>query len=625
MVTFRNKHKILLFLFFLLLASFVGGFFPAGSSASALALKSIDCPERYVTLINPVRGRNLWADKTLRPIKDQYQAISTRGMGATWLFTYDSLIDGDVVAYAKEFSRKNENGIFLEVTRNLLEEAKVPYNQYLRWSDPGIVFLSAYSQNERKILINTVMRAFYSDFGYYPKSIGAWWIDSYSMKYLKEKFGVEAALIVADQKVTDSYGIWGQWWGYPYIASDENILVPAKETIDVRQVVVLQWAQRDFVRAYGGGGKYSLYSLQANDYPRVGEDINYFVTLASNYLSCINKVGQITVGLETGQESLEAWPEYLRQLDVLQNSPNVAFVTMAGFAERFKNNYPRKVSLGSWNLSLEKRENELLGEETNYPSDISFSDYFVKDISGFLRRYESDLLAQRPVRWFWWWVLALPFVYIFLKRDSQTKIFVPFVLFLVSSYSLLLFSYQKYGWSVFLGPKVEPLILWQAASTIFCFVIFYFPSRLSFVRKRLHGVYFWMVSLVYGLDYLLSLVRYSFLSGAYYIGIIIEKNRFIGFTFREAKLAFGVVNYAMPINQAVSFLKFPFDKIYANSIYYLIFYPVAHIVIAIVVCRLYIKSSKTIQRILLFVFAIFFVGFVINMYNSEPRGVFAIY
>lgn len=348
---------------------------------------------KVVTIINPVRSRELWKDKSLKPIDVQYKVIRELDLKATWLIQNDGLQDEELGKRIKEFNGKQEVGVFLEVSRNLALRARVYFDEQRPWYDPGVVFLSAYEVNDREKLIDKMMTDFEKTFGYLPKSAGAWWIDSYSQQYLQRKYGIKTFLICADQKTTDSYGIWGQWWGYPYIPSLNNILVPGNS-----KAVVVQWAQRDLEKAYKGEGpSVSNYSLQANDYIRQKLDFEYFKKLATQYLT-VEELGQITVGLETGMESVGHEAEYKKQLKWISDN-RIESLKMSEFANRYRNIYgnknPDKVIIGDWVLTPTYRENIKLGEKTIY-SDKVFADYYKKDASGFLNRiYSPDNLIDK--------------------------------------------------------------------------------------------------------------------------------------------------------------------------------------------------------------------------------------
>ncbi len=352
--------------------------------------------EKYATIVNPVRSRELWKDKSLKPVEDQYEIINENKVKATWLLQDDVLDDKELVDKIKSFNKDQELGIFLEISKNLTLKSRVYFDEQRPWHDPGIIFLSAYEREDRIKLIDKIMSNFKNSFGYWPKSVGAWWIDSYSLSYLEKKYGIKTALICADQKTTDNYGIWGQWWGYPYFPSKNNILAPGNS-----KVLVIQWALRDPELAYfGEGPKISNYSLQANDYVNQGLDIKYFEKLANIYFSSRNKLGQITVGLETGIESVNYIDEYRRQIEWIKNE-GIISITMSEMADKYKEVYggnPAEIWIGEWKLTPQYRENNRLGDKINYQNKFVFSDYYEKDGSNFLSRiYEGKNLVEKKI------------------------------------------------------------------------------------------------------------------------------------------------------------------------------------------------------------------------------------
>ena len=190
----QNNFKKTLCVFILLLSSLV---FATQVKAAEI---STQCPNRYLTLINPVRDRSLWMDPSFNPLREQYAEIKKYSFPATWLLQYDTFSDSDLVGEVLSFDSKQEKGMFLEVSRKLAFDAGVAYPIYLRWSDPGAVFLSAYSQSERRKLIDQAFEGYKKIFGTYPKSVGAWWIDSYSFDYMVSKYKVKSALILEIKK-----------------------------------------------------------------------------------------------------------------------------------------------------------------------------------------------------------------------------------------------------------------------------------------------------------------------------------------------------------------------------------------------------------------------------------------
>lgn len=580
------------------------------------AEKLTDCNNRFVTLVNPVRGRDLWFDKTLKPLKDQYEAVAKISAPVTWLLQYDTLLDKDLLGEIKSFNSNQELGVFLEVSPAFAKQARVIYPNDTPWFSPKAVFLSGYSQSDRRKLVDRLFEDFKSKFGYYPRSVGSWWIDSYSLNYMKEKYNIKAALIVADQKTTDNYGVWGQWWGVPYYPSKANILTPASSLENKQDVVVLQWAQRDPVLAIGDGPKFSNYSLQANDYVRQGKRTDYFKSLVNVYLDCKNPVGQITVGLETGIESVGYIGEYKNQLEILKNISNLQFVTMSQFAEKFAKIYPTfplNEGIGYedsfWNLTVSGRTNETLKEKIKYNPEISFRDYFVADGSDFLNRelpVKNDQNSTASSKSFFWIIIGLGIVSTIKK---WFKIWIFSTLFAFSAFGLIFRSYHEYGWKVYLGPVLPEIELVQIGLVIICFLLF-----LSVNRKI---KYLYLLPLSFCLDPLIQSIRFSFISNEYYFGVIVDTFRFIG--LKVSNLGIFLVNSDLLPYQAAAFLKFDYAKIYSSIGASLIIYPFIHIIFGFALIYILSKFSFKIRFFVVAIMTGLLMWHLYNIFNTDPR------
>ena len=584
---------------------------------SVVKAQENNCQNRVVTFVNPVRGRDLWGDKSISPLKKQYEILASYNYPATWLLQYNALIDEEVVNTVEDFSIKGETGIFLEVSRKLAWDAGVSYPIYVRWSDPGAVFLSAYTQSERKKIIDQVFGKYKKTFGTYPKSVGAWWIDSYSLNYLVTKYGIKAVLIVADQKVTDSYGVWGQWWGVPYYPSKANILVPALDNNSLDPVVI-QWAQRDMELAYGEGSSFSNFSLQANDYIRSGKDTSYFTSLASKYLDCENKIGQITVGLETGMESLEFSDEYSNQVKVLSKNPQLKALTMSDFAQVFKSVYndnSKQIKVGDWVMTPKYRKNEKLDDKINYNQQLSFKDYFLKDKSSFLNR---RLPISGNTRSLIPWYLFASFILLLISfRFNLVKAWFSSSLILVVSYGLVFRSTYKFGWEVFYGSQIQKLELIQIFIVIAVFGVTVFINRIFKNKFNL-----WLLPLVFGLDRIISTFRYTSMEGIKYFGIVLGNSNLMGVAIFNRSLSF--VNQSFEPIQFHSLIKFNFDKIWQNQFLYFIIYPAVHLVLALTLWKLLSRLPGRIRLLFLIMLFVLFIWQLQTVFTADPLSVLPI-
>ncbi len=321
-------HK--LFLFFLTL------FFFSLPWQTTLAQNASE--QKSVVIVNPIRGKDFWSNSFdfLQTPKAQYELISRNNLSATWLVRYDALKEPDTLKFLKSFNKSQEVGIFLEITPSLTNDAKVKYNESPNWHYSKSVLVIGYSPEDRKKLIDVSFNKFKTNFGYYPKSVGAWWIDGASLLYMKEKYGIEANLDVSDQFSTDQYQVWGQYWSVPFYPSKINALMPAQNKENKIGTVTLQWAPRDPFNGYGNGVFESTFSVQANDYIIHDLDVNYFKKLLAIY-------PQITLGLENDFSWNKYGEEYTKQIQEIssqKSSGNLSALTMAQYSAYYQSLYP---------------------------------------------------------------------------------------------------------------------------------------------------------------------------------------------------------------------------------------------------------------------------------------------
>lgn len=362
--------KILISLTFLLLL------FPPEVAASE---------NKFITLIYPVRSRDLWQNKSLSHLDTIFKQLRVRKLTSTWLLQYDALKDKELVNRIKNCPQC-EFGLFLEVSEDLATDSNVSYILGDgHWYRPDKIFLSGYSLSDRVQLLETQFKKFKKTFGNYPKSVGVWYLDPFSQNFMEKNYGVTGVVSVADQFDTDGQRYWGKPWGTPYYSQKYSTQAPANSLENKSSVVQLQWAQRHPTDAWGSGPKFSQFSLQANDYINNKKDTEYFKNLADLYLE---STGQITIGLEVGQELLGFWEEHLRQLDYVAHFKTL---TQSEFSAWYKKTYPilspeTRVSDGktTWINTPLQRTSKL--DTRNYNCVIVSKDILEKDKDIFINR-----------------------------------------------------------------------------------------------------------------------------------------------------------------------------------------------------------------------------------------------
>ncbi len=287
-----------------------------------------------VTVINPIREPSLVNGSYPKgSLEEQWKVTNDAGIRATWLWQPTSLEDTRLVNFAKSQMENQEFGLFLEVDRDFAKKSGVLYRGQGPWYFSDGLLLASYDQGEREKLIDTAFSLFHHTFGYYPKTVGAWWIDAYSLDYMHQKYGVIASLRAANQFDLDAYSIWGTPWSIPYIASTINAGVPAQSHTN-SGVVMLQWAARDPLKGYGVSQSASLYSMQ--DYALEGYDMKYVDYLLNIYLKY--PMDNLVVGLEGGFPPIAydgAYKEKLTHISNLQKEGKVQVMLAKDYVKAF--------------------------------------------------------------------------------------------------------------------------------------------------------------------------------------------------------------------------------------------------------------------------------------------------
>ncbi len=320
------KTKIALLFFFLIIC--VCGY----SFLSVIPVFGFEKQRNFLTLIYPVRGRDLWPSHDLKQ-------VDVPSFPSTFLLQYDALTDKDLVKKLR-LCKDCEFGIFYEVSEKLATDTLTPYILGSgHWSRPDKIFLSGYSLLQRMRMIDFVAKTFNDIFGYYPKTVGAWYLDSFSLNYLVNKYGVSGYISVADQYDTDAQRYWGKPWGTPFYPQKYNSLASASSLNNKLNLVEIQWAQRHPTDGFCAGVPCSQNSLQANDYINNKKDTVYFEEILNYYINPNNPFNQVTVGMEVGQELSTFKDEHIKQLEILKNM-DLEIVTVSKFTDWYIKNYP---------------------------------------------------------------------------------------------------------------------------------------------------------------------------------------------------------------------------------------------------------------------------------------------
>ena len=213
-------------------------------------------PKKIVNIVNFIRSEDWREDpKELnQTFLNQLELCKKYPMPYTFLMLYDAILKPEYVNPLLENTDPNmEVGLWLELSREAVERAGIhwdePEGRTWTWHvHPGM--LTGYTIPERARIIDELMERFRSVFGHYPESVGCWIVDTFTVRYLKEKYDIKAICICKEQYGTDGYTLWGGYYNQGYYPSKKNMFMPAQTKAEQMDVPVFRMLGPDPIYQY---------------------------------------------------------------------------------------------------------------------------------------------------------------------------------------------------------------------------------------------------------------------------------------------------------------------------------------------------------------------------------------
>ncbi len=284
-----------------------------------LTLGSFASP-RIVNIVNFVRQNDYRLENSQALLLDatekELALVKQCSLPATFLLQYDALVD---TKYQELFLKKHKNieiGAWLEITQPHVEAAGLKWRGNHPWvSTANIAFTTGYTQAERKKLVDVYMTKFKDVFGYYPKSVGSWYIDAWTLNYMYEKYHIVASCNCKDQIGTDGYTLWGGYWNQAYYPSKQNGYMPAQTEKGQVPVPVFRMLGSDPIYQYGsglGGNGQGVITLEPV-YNHAGGNKHWTET----FLDAIVEQSCLTFNYtQVGQENSFTWKDIQHGLEM---------------------------------------------------------------------------------------------------------------------------------------------------------------------------------------------------------------------------------------------------------------------------------------------------------------------
>lgn len=208
---------------------------------------------QIVNIVNFIRGvepRN--SRDLIKPLVEQIALLKKHGLKGTFLVQYDALIDSRFTDILKQLeSNQFELGIWYEIVEPQVQSVGLKWRGRFPWdwhTDCG--FSVGYTKSEREALVSECYDQFKKVFGYYPKVFGSWFLDTHTVRFIKEKYGLDGICICKDQYGTDGYTLWGGYYGQGYYPSQNNLYIPASSKESGINVPVFRMLGADPVYQY---------------------------------------------------------------------------------------------------------------------------------------------------------------------------------------------------------------------------------------------------------------------------------------------------------------------------------------------------------------------------------------
>ena len=228
---------------------------------------------KVVNIMNFARSyepRDLEAEEMLcETTRQQLELVNELKVDATFLLQYDVISNPEFVDMIKARAGENiELGFWYEVVEPLTTACGMPYESERGWKwdwfiKPG--FSVSYTLKEREILIDEAMRKFKEVFGYYPRTVGSWLLDTHTVNYLCDNYEIDALCFCRDQVNTDAYTFVGGYFNQAYYPSRNNYYTPAGSNKTQLNVPVFRLLGPDPIYNYDNG-KYASAERKRGPY-----------------------------------------------------------------------------------------------------------------------------------------------------------------------------------------------------------------------------------------------------------------------------------------------------------------------------------------------------------------------
>ena len=195
-------------------------------------------------------------DESLEIFKFQQDTAHKYGLKTTIQITYASLFSQEIIDLAKEYNKKYGDEIALSLLGLPCKEFREKYK-----TEDFCIWM--FDDKTKAEIIDDVFEKFFKSFGFYPSSTGSYFMDAFSINYIKAKYpSVKCAVATCWEEGPKAYHTCNNSWytfmdggpWNPWIPSKVNSHCPAKDKEDDSGIVAIPHLSRDLMACFDGNG-----------------------------------------------------------------------------------------------------------------------------------------------------------------------------------------------------------------------------------------------------------------------------------------------------------------------------------------------------------------------------------
>ena len=201
------------------------------------------------------KGANV-QDESLDIFLFQQECAHKYGLKTTIQITYASLFSDEIVRIAKEHNRIYGDEIGLSLLGLPCKQFKAKYK-----TEDFCIWM--FDDDTKRAIVDDVFGLFYQKFGFYPQSTGSYFLDAYTINYIKQNYpSVKCAVATCWEEGPKAYHTCNNSWytfmdggpWNPWIPSKVNSHCPASDAYDDSGIVAIPHLSRDLMACFDGNG-----------------------------------------------------------------------------------------------------------------------------------------------------------------------------------------------------------------------------------------------------------------------------------------------------------------------------------------------------------------------------------